>query len=357
MWTVNTADDLRALPRPGRDCRDQRQAGLHAGAAGRLGFGHGQEEPHPVRPRRRRRGRPPPALPLRLGQALQGLPRRGRRRGPDLVARPFEGMPSECDVIALRELVPAATAPLTLKDGGPHGPSSPPSARRGAGDGPRLRRHLARPAGRSTSYGNPARDLGAVLELALATDRSPASWACLSAPGEGPRLQDLVSDDRARHHRARAASTTGSTTSPTATRAWRPPSSRPTPASCRPSRLTRSRRRTGPDAGTKEHLRWVMPHPEEQLLDALARLHAAGQDSVAEGSRFVGMFRAHGLLAPGLGPAARHRRRGPRGAGGPLRRRPRGGPGRRRADRGRALGPRRPGQPPGHHPLSTGPRG
>jgi len=52
------------------------------------------------------------------------------------------------------------------------------------------------------------------------------------------------------------------------------------------------------DVGTKEHLRWVMPHPEDQLLDALARLHAAGSDSVAEGSRFVGMFRAHGLLAP-----------------------------------------------------------
>ena len=52
------------------------------------------------------------------------------------------------------------------------------------------------------------------------------------------------------------------------------------------------------NVGTKEHLRWVMPHPEDQLLDALARLHAAGQDSVAEGSRFVGMFRAHGLLAP-----------------------------------------------------------
>ncbi len=41
-----------------------------------------------------------------------------------------------------------------------------------------------------------------------------------------------------------------------------------------------------------------MPEPEDRLLDALARLHAAGKDSVAEGSRFVGMFRAHGLLAP-----------------------------------------------------------
>jgi hypothetical protein len=52
------------------------------------------------------------------------------------------------------------------------------------------------------------------------------------------------------------------------------------------------------NVGTKEHLRWVMPHPEDALLDALARLHAAGEDGIAEGSRFVGMFRAHGLLAP-----------------------------------------------------------
>src|SRR5690242_20313938 len=32
------------------------------------------------------------------------------------VSRPFEGMPSECDVVAMRELVPSATAPLTLAD-------------------------------------------------------------------------------------------------------------------------------------------------------------------------------------------------------------------------------------------------
>ena len=52
------------------------------------------------------------------------------------------------------------------------------------------------------------------------------------------------------------------------------------------------------DVGTKEHLRWVMPQPEAELLDALARLHAAGRDQVADDSRLVGMFRAHGLLVP-----------------------------------------------------------
>jgi hypothetical protein len=52
------------------------------------------------------------------------------------------------------------------------------------------------------------------------------------------------------------------------------------------------------DAGSKEHLRWVMPHDEDRLLDAFARLHAAGEDKLTDDSRLVGMFRAHGLLVP-----------------------------------------------------------
>ena len=40
---------------------------------------------------------------------------KGKKRTalPAFVKRPFEGLPSECDVIALRELVPAGTAPMT----------------------------------------------------------------------------------------------------------------------------------------------------------------------------------------------------------------------------------------------------
>jgi hypothetical protein len=48
----------------------------------------------------------------------------------------------------------------------------------------------------------------------------------------------------------------------------------------------------------RNHLRWVLPYDEEALLDALARLHAAGADSVGDGSRYVGAFRAHGLVVP-----------------------------------------------------------
>ena len=33
------------------------------------------------------------------------------------VRRPFEGLPGECDLVAMREIIPAATAPLPLRDG------------------------------------------------------------------------------------------------------------------------------------------------------------------------------------------------------------------------------------------------
>jgi hypothetical protein len=50
--------------------------------------------------------------------------------------------------------------------------------------------------------------------------------------------------------------------------------------------------------GEREYLRWVRPEDEDVLLDALARLHAAGEDHLVEGGRLIGMFRAHGVLVP-----------------------------------------------------------
>ena len=50
--------------------------------------------------------------------------------------------------------------------------------------------------------------------------------------------------------------------------------------------------------GSKAHLRWVRPEPEDVLLAALARLRAAGQLDLGAGSRYAGTFRAHGLLVP-----------------------------------------------------------
>ncbi|EGD54140.1 DUF5926 family protein [Gordonia neofelifaecis] len=52
------------------------------------------------------------------------------------------------------------------------------------------------------------------------------------------------------------------------------------------------------DAGDRAHLRWVRPEDETALMNALARVHAAGHLTLGEGSRFAGSFRTHGLVVP-----------------------------------------------------------
>src|SRR5699024_8125160 len=48
----------------------------------------------------------------------------------------------------------------------------------------------------------------------------------------------------------------------------------------------------------RTYLRWIMGHDEEPLLDAFAKLHAAGENTMGDGSRYLGCFRVDGLMAP-----------------------------------------------------------
>ena len=42
----------------------------------------------------------------------------------------------------------------------------------------------------------------------------------------------------------------------------------------------------------------MLPDDEDLVLDGLARLHAADAEHLVDGDRLIGMFRAHGLVAP-----------------------------------------------------------
>ncbi len=209
------------------------------------------------------------------------------------VARPFEGLPGECDLVALRELVPAATAPLTLKDSDRAVtlctllPMAAPAMVRDSGEiwlGLQVQH----------AFGDPSRDLGAVLLAAL--DAEPGIVGLTSDPGPGPRLQDLISNEtlEVTVHEGFDywVSDVEDTSGMEAALQQANESVNPT------LRLASVEAAYWTNVGPKEHLRWVMPEPEDQLLDALARLHAAGRDVLVPGSRLVGMFRAHGLLAP-----------------------------------------------------------
>jgi hypothetical protein len=242
-----------------------------------------------------------PRQPCPCGSGRRFKACHGSSAGPvaAYVARPFEGITGECDLIAMREIVASATAPLPLRDGLADGrpvqlcsllPMAAPALVRADGSiwvGLQVQH----------GFGDPSRDLAAVLLNALAAPPGEGVVGLTDAPGDGPRLQDLVTD-------ARLEVTVhdgfgfwiADVDDPTGAAAA---SLEEANAAANPSsRLTSVEAAYWTDVGTREHLRWVMPHDEELLLDALARLHVAGADGVAEGSRFVGMFRTHGRLVP-----------------------------------------------------------
>lgn len=218
--------------------------------------------------------------------------------GQVFVKRPFEGMPSETDVVALRELVPAATALLPLT--GEHAdrvvklctllPMAAPALVRDSGEvwlGLQVQH----------AFGDPARDLGAVLLDALAAEPGAGMIGLTSAPAaDAPRLQDLVADGplTVEVHEGFDFWVSDMEASSELTQALEQADGAASPT----ARLTEVTAAYWTRLGAKEHLRWVMPEPEDALLDALARLHVTGDDVIVPDARFVGMFRAHGLLAP-----------------------------------------------------------
>ena len=214
------------------------------------------------------------------------------------VSRPFEGLAAECDIVALRELVPAATAPLELA-----GSVDTDRAVLLCSLLPMAAPALVRQDGTvwlglqvQHQFGDPSRDLAAVLERAL--EAEPGAMVGLTdPPGPGRRLQDMVADkplDLTVHAGFEYwVSDLGEDAAQLA------PALESANAAAHPTaRLASVDAAYWTDVGTKEHLRWVMPHDEEELLSALARLHVAGKDVIVPGARLVGMFRAHGLLAP-----------------------------------------------------------
>src|SRR3954452_1122930 len=221
---------------------------------------------------------------------------------PTYVARPFEGLPGECDVIAMREIIPAATAPLPLANGVGDGrnvqlcsllPMAAPALVRSDGSiwlGLQVQHN----------FGDPGRDLAAVLLRALEAEPGEGVVGLTDAPGDGPRLQDIVAGgpgdglDVTVHEDFGywVADVDDPDGSIAATLESANGASNPS------TRLSSVEAAYWTDVGNREHLRWVLPYDEDPLLDALARLHVSGRDKVAEGSRFVGMFRTHGRIVP-----------------------------------------------------------
>jgi len=219
------------------------------------------------------------------------------------VARPFEGLTGETDWVAIREVVPAATATVTFAAGAVavDGPKTAivatvlPAAWSG------LRRTdgevmVALQSGSTT--GDASRDIASVLLATAAAEvGTPLRFVPL-ATAAAPRLQDVLDpaapfeitvhdgfdfwvpdagelDDAGKESLERANTAALPTTKL---------DSAPSAYWCR--------------VGERTYLRWVLPHNEDAATDALSRLHAVSATSLGGGTRLLGAFRACGLLVP-----------------------------------------------------------
>ncbi len=219
------------------------------------------------------------------------------------VGRPFEGLIGETDWVAIREVIPAATATVTFAEGVV------------AADGPQraivatvlpltwsgLRRTdgavmVALQSGSTT--GDASRDVAQVLLSTAAAQAGTPLPATPLATAATPRLQDVLDpaapfdvtvhegfdfwvpdvgelDEAGKESLEQANSNAIPTTKL---------ESAPAAYWCR--------------VGARAYLRWVLPHDEDAATDALARLHAASATSLGAGTRLLGAFRACGLLVP-----------------------------------------------------------
>jgi Family of unknown function (DUF5926) len=217
------------------------------------------------------------------------------------VARPFAGLVDEVEWIALRELVPAATAALRL--------TPEYAAKYGerqvtlATILPMAWPALTKPDGRvfvglqrHERSGDVNRDVTVALLNALEA-KPGGSVTVPPLPGAGPRLADVVVNapldisvhegfdfwldpDQERDDEVNASLETAN-------------------ASIFPTQpLAATRGAYWCRVPGKAHVRWVLGEPEDAALNALARLGAAGSLKLGEDTRFAGMFRAHSLLVP-----------------------------------------------------------
>lgn len=214
------------------------------------------------------------------------------------VVRPFEGLAGECDWVALREIVPAATVAVrtTAEHGGVEAtvatvlPMAWAALRRGDGA---VLVGLQTPSG----SGDASRDVAAA--LLAAADAEPGSpIPGTGFPTAGPRLQDVLDPGEPFAVRLHEGFDFWLGEDAEQTADVRDSMERANAAIIPTERLASVEAAYWCRIGAKTHLRWVLPHPEESFLDGLSRLHAAGASDLGEGTRYIGSFRAHGLIVP-----------------------------------------------------------
>ena len=218
------------------------------------------------------------------------------------IARPFEGLPGETDWVALREILPAATATVRFAKG--KAPEGAPEGATVATVLPLAWPGLHRADGTvfigtqsGSASGDASRDLAQSLLSAASAEQGTPVTTVAPATADTPRLQDIL-DTKAAFE----------VTVHEGFDFWVGDSELDAEGKASLERANESivpttKMAALPSAywvriGDRTHIRLVLGDDEDVATDALARLLAAAESALGEGTRLLGAFRACGLLVP-----------------------------------------------------------
>lgn len=218
------------------------------------------------------------------------------------VARPFEGLPNETDWVAMREIVPAATA--TVRLAADRAPEGAPAEVTIATVLPLAWPGLHRETGEvlvgiqsGNASGDTSRDIASAIALAAAAEPGSPVTVLPVATADSPRLQDVLDPDAPFEMQLHEGfdfwvadadlDAEGKESLDRANESAIPTvklDAAPSVFWCR--------------IGERTYVRWVLPFDEDAATNALARLHAAGESHLGGDGRLLGCFRSSGLLIP-----------------------------------------------------------
>ncbi|MFV0426003.1 MAG: DUF5926 family protein [Beutenbergiaceae bacterium] len=231
-------------------------------------------------------------------RAARKAAQRGLATGESRPTRSFAGLPGEGDWVAMREVIPAASA--TARTNADHGgqdvlvvtllPRLWPAYKRSDG--------LIMVALQTvSSSGDASRDVAAAL-LQIQDAEPDTALDHFELPGPGPRLQDVLDpsvDFEVSVHDSFDYLVPADGDGPQGVdQALQEAAEGLVPTRA----LANAEAGYWCRMGEREFLRWAWAVEPELLLDGLARLHAERASGLDEGSKFVGAFRSSGILIP-----------------------------------------------------------
>lgn len=224
------------------------------------------------------------------------------------VARPFEGLANETDWVAMREILPAATANVTVdvpagtQVGGkdvPAGerevtlvtvlPAAMPAVHRDNGD-------VLVALQSRTSSGDAARDVAQSILTALASEPGTSVNSVRPATADTPRIQDLLADGQ--QLEVQVHDDFGFWLAEDATDEQKAALEQMNDTAVPMARVEGAPSAFWCHMSGRSYIRWILGEAEDTAVDALARLAAKGQHVFGDDTEMLGAFRACGLVVP-----------------------------------------------------------